>query len=354
MGGDTILGFVVHLLGADLDLKDAAVWSEDGGVKRLVAVGLGQRDVVFDTADHRPVLSVDDAERFVAVSNLRDDDADGYQIIDPRDVHIMALELLIEPVEVLGASADIDDADFVFGQKIMEKNDGIVHVGLAFMEVGLSDFLGFVVVLGVEVFETDILKFALDLSDTETIGNWSIDLECFSRDAFLFFYRKMTECAHVVEAIGELDDDDADVLRHSHKHLAQIFEIVFFFGTAQFDLAELGDAIDQEGDVTPELFFDFSERHLGILGDIMEESGDQRLFIHTDLGQDLGHMEGMDDIVFTGFSLLAMMSFLGKLVGSHDEFGCFAGKRAGSLGEDVFYGDRSHHRQSITGLALSV
>lgn len=42
VGSDTVLGLVVHLLSADLDLEDTAVRTKDSGMERLVAIGLGE------------------------------------------------------------------------------------------------------------------------------------------------------------------------------------------------------------------------------------------------------------------------------------------------------------------------
>ena len=46
--GDAVLGVLVHLLGADLDLDGRPSSSAHDGVQRLVAVRLGPRDVVVE------------------------------------------------------------------------------------------------------------------------------------------------------------------------------------------------------------------------------------------------------------------------------------------------------------------
>src|SRR5262249_12831989 len=48
-----ILGYAVHLLGADLQLDALVARADDGGVDRLVVVLLGRRDVVLEAARHR-------------------------------------------------------------------------------------------------------------------------------------------------------------------------------------------------------------------------------------------------------------------------------------------------------------
>src|SRR5947208_7695906 len=63
---DAVLGRVVHLAGADLDLVQLAGRAEHGRVKRLVPVGLGGRDVGVDALLVRRPLVVDGRELVVA------------------------------------------------------------------------------------------------------------------------------------------------------------------------------------------------------------------------------------------------------------------------------------------------
>ncbi|MNP16734.1 hypothetical protein D3C76_1091410 [compost metagenome] len=48
MGGDAVVGHLFHFTGADLDLDRNTVHAEQRGVQRLVAVGLGDRDVILE------------------------------------------------------------------------------------------------------------------------------------------------------------------------------------------------------------------------------------------------------------------------------------------------------------------
>src|SRR5438445_13762215 len=71
---DAVLGRVVHLAGADLDLVRLAGRAEHGRVERLVPVGLGARDVVLDALLERRPLVVDDPEHVVALGNRRSEE----------------------------------------------------------------------------------------------------------------------------------------------------------------------------------------------------------------------------------------------------------------------------------------
>ena len=74
---DAFFGDAVHLLGADLNFEMPAFGADDGGVERLVEIGAGNGDEVFDAAGNGTPLVVDHAERGVAVLHRIGDDADG-------------------------------------------------------------------------------------------------------------------------------------------------------------------------------------------------------------------------------------------------------------------------------------
>jgi len=57
--------------------------------------------------------------------------------------------------------------------------------------------------------------------------------EGFAGDGALALGREVLEGAHVVQAVGELDEDDADIADHSEEHLADVL------GLASFAIGEL-------------------------------------------------------------------------------------------------------------------
>ncbi len=71
--------------------------------------------------------------------------------------------------------------------------------------------------------------------------------------------RQCVERAHVVQPVGELDDDDADVLGHGQEHLAHVLGLLLLHGLGLPNLAELRDAVDQARDVAAEALLDLGE-----------------------------------------------------------------------------------------------
>ena len=69
--------------------------------------------------------------------------------------------------------------------------------------------------------------------------------------------RHVLERAHVVQAVGELDQQDADILGHGEQQLAQIFGLGGFLGD-QVEARDLGQPVDQRGDLVAEFFLDLA------------------------------------------------------------------------------------------------
>ena len=106
--GDAVVGHLLHVAGADLDFDGHAVHAHQHGVQGLVAVGLGNGDVVLELPGHRLVQAVDAAQYPVAGVHRVDDDAKGEDIHDLREALPLGFHLLVDAVEVLFAADYLD------------------------------------------------------------------------------------------------------------------------------------------------------------------------------------------------------------------------------------------------------
>ncbi len=117
-----------------------------------------------------------------------------------------------------------------------------------------------------------------------------------------------------MQAVGELDNDDADVFAHGNEHLAERFSLLVG-KRFHLDLGDLGYAIDQFGNRIAEHI-----RHLllcgnGVFHRVVQQGSNKRFDIHVKVGQDNGNLYGMNHECFARFTLLASMHFLGKAKG---------------------------------------
>ena len=151
----------------------------------------------------------------------------------------------------------------------------------------------------------------------------------------------MLERAHVVEAVGELDDDDADVGDHGEEHLADVLGLVVF-AVGELDLVELGDAFDDVGDLLAEALFDLLGGDVGVFDGVVQQAGGDGGGVHLELGEDQADFERMDGVGLAGGSLLAFVLLQAEGPGPADDIEVVAGavlvdllEQAGEFGVDL-------------------
>jgi hypothetical protein len=116
-----------------------------------------------------------------------------------------------------------------------------------------------------------------------------------------------------VQAVGQLDDDDANVFRHREEHLAQVLDLRVFLRLVR-DPRQLGDAVDERGDLAPELLGDLFVREDGVLDDVVQQRGGDRRPVHLQVGEDVGDRERVRDVRLARGAALPLVSAVGDLV----------------------------------------
>ena len=117
-----------------------------------------------------------------------------------------------------------------------------------------------------------------------------------------------------MQAVGKFDDDNADVLGHGEEHLAQR-ERLLLVHAVDFDVGELGHAVDKLGHRIAKQARDIGKRGLGILDGIMQQRGAHHIAVHLEVCQNDGHLDGMVDVHLTRATLLVAVLLGGKAVG---------------------------------------
>ena len=99
--------------------------------------------------------------------------------------------------------------------------------------------------------ERQVFEFPLDGIHAEPVRQWCINFQSFLGFLLLLFLREPAESTHVVQTVGELNDQHANIAGHGDDHLAHGFRRG---GFSVGDLVEFGHAVHQQGDLVPEVF----------------------------------------------------------------------------------------------------
>ena len=110
----------------------------------------------------------------------------------------------------------------------------------------------------VEIAEAEVFQLAADFSHPQAVCDGPINFQCLFRNFLLAIRRQVFQSPHVVQAVGQFDEDDAYVIDHCQHHLAQIF-CLLLFASGEINFADLGYALDQMGDLLAEFLADVDD-----------------------------------------------------------------------------------------------
>src|SRR5579872_135549 len=229
---------------------------------------------------------MDDADRTVAILDRLDDHADRAQVVDLGEI-LAALQLLIDRIEMLWPAGYVSTDPGGRKTALHLCDDGadrLLAIGPPF-----GDFVGDLFVrLRIEIAQRQVLEVPLHAVDAEAMSQRRVDLERLLGDGLLLGRREALQGAHVVQPVGQLDDDDADVFGHRQEHLAQVLYLDIFLALIR-DLRELGERVDERGDFGAETLLDLLDGDDGVFDYVVQQARGDACRVHLELGEDGGH-----------------------------------------------------------------
>ena len=121
--------------------------------------------------------------------------------------------------------------------------------------------------------------------------------------------------AHVVQPVGELDQQHANIVRHGEQEFAQIFGRTLVFGL-RLDLAELGHAVDEPADIAAEQSLNLFGRRQRVFERVVEQRGHDRFDVEMKVGQNPRDFDRMAEIGVARGAFLAAMLLHGEDIGA--------------------------------------
>ena len=188
--------------------------------------------------------------------------------------------------------------------------------------------------LRIELREGQRLQLGLHRVHADAFGERRVDLHRLARDpaAPLGVLHEMQR-AHVVQPVGQLHQQHADVAADRQHQLAEILRLLGAVGL-QLQPGQLGDAIDQPGDLAAEPRLDLRQLDRRILDHVVQQPGGDRGGIQPIARQDVGHRERMRDVGIAVVAALRAVRPLGQRIGGVDQPGVRLGIVARSLPPD--------------------
>ncbi len=122
-----------------------------------------------------------------------------------------------------------------------------------------------------------------------------------------------------MQPVGQLHDDDARVLRDGEQHLAIALHLPLLRGAAGGQLRDLGQPVDDGGDLSAKLRLDVGDRDLGVLDDVVDQSAGDRDGVELQLREDLGDLDAVGDVWIARVPGLAAVGVVAEPVGAREQ-----------------------------------
>ena len=317
MRGDAGLGHLIHLAGADLHLHPLAVAARNCRVYRAVAVGLGLADIVLEPPGYGAPALMNGTQHAVAVGLGAGDDAKSVDVGQARKGLVLFLQLAPDGMGFLRAAEDVG---LYVGLLEFEPDVGgnllnnVARLALE-RDEATNDR---VPRLGIQDAEGEILQLLAHPLHPHPAGKGREDVHRLTCLLDLLFGAHRLDRAHVVQPVGELDEDHPQILRHRHEELAKVLGLLRF-KRGELKVRELSYPVHEFRDLGPEGLANLTIGGSCVLDRVVQERGDDRRVVELHLGQDGCDGDRVREVGLARVAELAFVHALSVGVGPAEE-----------------------------------
>jgi len=151
----------------------------------------------------------------------------------------------------------------------------------------------------VQVLERQFLQFGGDGVNADRPAQRRIDLQRLAADPLALLGLHMLQRPHVVQTVGQLHQQDADVLRDGEDEFAQVLGLARVL-RLELQPRQLGHPLDQRGHLLAEAFGDIVAGGRGVLDHVVQQGGDDGGCVEPVVGQDARDLDRMGEIGIAG------------------------------------------------------
>jgi hypothetical protein len=260
---------------------------------------------------------VHDAERLVALGKRADDHAESEDVGQLLETDRFALHLppdrvgALAPPRYLGVDAAIEQ---LASELLLDFGDQANIFRLERIEAFADHLVGF----GIELVERQILELLPHLVHAHAARERSVDIKRFLGAAAPRLGRHVGQGAHVVQAVGELDQQHPYVVGDRQQELAQVLRLLRLLGH-EVELLKLGQSFDQGSDVLAEHLVDLRPSSGGILDGVVQKGRGDGGVVELEIGQDRSDFQRMGEVRVAGRPLLLAVRLHGVHVGAIEQ-----------------------------------
>ena len=149
-------------------------------------------------------------------------------------------------------------------------------------------------------------------------GQRRVDVERFLGDAAAALRRHVMQGAHVVQAVGELDQKNANIVGNGEKKLAEVL-CLLGFARHQVEFLQLGQAFDQMADIGAKYLIDLRSGGRRVLDRVVQQRRRDGGVVELEVGQNRGDFERMREIRIARRALLLAVRLHGVDVGAVEQ-----------------------------------
>ena len=227
---------------------------------------------------------MDQPEHLVALPVVGAQNPDPEQVVDLVDRLSAVTLLAVDGVEVLDAALHLQ-VESALGRPLEQQVAEAQQVLMAVVAPLGHELPDLLVDRRLQHAQRLILQLRLDAVHAQPPGQRTVDLQALLGDPFLPLRIQELERAHVVQLVGQLDDDHAHVARHRQQDLADRLRLLHGAALAA-ELRDLGDALHQLGDHQAEALAQLVLADPRVLDRVVQQTRAHRVGVHLRFDQD--------------------------------------------------------------------
>ena len=198
-------------------------------------------------------------------------DADGKKVVNSLKAALLLFHLLPDGVNALRAALHVE-LQTGFRQLFLNRLDEFLDVGVAALLRGIEFLLDHVVGIMLQILQRQVLQLALQLVETQLVGEWGIEIACLLTHLHLGRHvLRVTNLPHQVHTVGNHDENHAHVLRKGKQQVAEI--LALNDGILLVEVLNADQTVDDGRNLLAEVPFHLFQRQQAVNHARMEQDG---------------------------------------------------------------------------------